>query len=250
MVQFSEKRISELYFGDKLKSSEVISGMLYLPDKRGRLRDKLYLCLGKKLGTIECLFVILQFDTCLPTFASIRNSDYVQVLNYVSSLIQCGYSIKGTLLLSMEVCVRDMFPVGRLYAEDMDMQWLAQMKLAGRNIQIMRDVYIGDWRKREKLECATVFKEDGLYIKEELAYARRKVSILQDNDKVCCYRGIVDGKFLWQHFFVRNVEMYVTKRMSLENSSGWYLQFCNEKQYSDVVEIGSRWKFNGIEYLL
>lgn len=247
-MDLSGKQMEEIVLGDKLKERHMQVGMLYIA-RRNLFVDKAFVCLGKRLGTNELYFAVVGLNACLSMAQYKRTVEgYSELEIDLRESMKKGFAIVGIHLLSISRCLADLLPVYELFKDIQVKEWLMQMKLTGRPVKLIDDVYLGDWRKREKLSCVREFMYNRLYLKEEVAYVRQNVEVLGMHDKVWCYRGKEEDKYIWQEFPVKYAWEYYLHRDYRDRGFSEYkhrsfTEHLVVHQYKDMVEIGNTWRF-------
>lgn len=192
------------------------------------------LCVGKCIASAELDYIfalvsmsVVKQDECETVINRVRNGCFGKVVN----VIEMGK-------------FKECYCVGKVVDADKIALWLTQLRLSGYQVTVDKFCkyygYIGDWVKREKLECVKEFVSGQIYIKEPLAYVRRNTKQLRAmSDKVWFFKGraLKQGKvvFVWEEKTYRDIR--------LADTYCYGKTHVVSKQYTDMVLFNVReWK--------
>jgi hypothetical protein len=225
-----------------VKAKDIKAGYLYL-DKYNKYT--LYMCIGKCIARkgYYYAFEVLKCDY-------IYAYSIEEVFNRIMKSRK--YRFEGVHILpdfEDEKAVFDLafYELGKFIEPEKINARIAQLKMCGlikkeRNVDFYIDeVYIGDWRKRNKLPCVTKFEKGKYYMREPLYALKKQTGLLLGESPIWRYGGSEIRYYrkihIWYEF--EYSKLFLVSRGLLEQCKVHYIQ----NQYTDMVEFNqNEWK--------
>jgi hypothetical protein len=205
------------------------------------------ICVGKSIvtyyGSMAFVFATLEEDVA---FQNLLDSDDCETAIqqfehnlYTQRKVEVSFKEWGEL--QTFVCI------GKYMERDRIAAWLSQLKMCGCNVVVDSSVhcwgYIGDWRKRRKLQCCQNIDAGNWFIEESVAYLRQMSGNLLDCDRIWYYKG----KGMWYWFLAKEKEFaenqYFNNVYAVKTTSSLAINSRNVKitksQYQNLIKLDS-----------